>query len=268
MTPTTPARQRNRSDSHATPGIALAAAMSARPLSAGHVQVVFADTDDWLAWEDEAYSLLDAHEQTRVSRQRMPRERRVRAVAYAMHRLLLARALDCDPADVPLYRDASGCPQLEGGVAWTSLSHAGSLLALAIAADGPVGVDIEPASRAGAIGDIAGSVCHPREWDVLASWPATPRAAALLELWVRKEAVLKAAGVGLEVPMESFEALHATPVRVPGFPTSWHVTTLDAGCNATAAVAVAADMEVECVRLRPCHVNAACKTRAAHVDAS
>lgn len=268
MTPLRPAHEHVRPASHMAPAAAFAAAVPMHALRAGHVRVLLADAEDWLSWEDEARALLDMDEHARVLRQRLPYERTVRTLAYAMHRLVVAGALECEPMDVPLYRDANGCPRLEGGVAWTSLSHAGGLLALAVGADGPVGVDIEPASRGRAMEDIAASVCHPQEWEALASWPAQSRATALLELWVRKEAALKAAGVGLEVPMESFMAPHSTPVRVPGFATCWQVTTVDAGPNATAAVAGVAGTKVECVHLRPNHVLAPPAARPAHVAVS
>lgn len=41
-------------------------------------------------------------------------------------------------------------------------------------------------------------------------------ARALLELWVRKEALLKAAGIGLELEMDHFTAPEATPLPLPG----------------------------------------------------
>ena len=83
-------------------------------------------------------------------------------LAYALHRLLLARVLEMEPQKVPLWRDALGCPQVGAGPLRTSLSHADQWLALAVSRVGPVGVDIEPLTRAGALPEIAKSVCPPR----------------------------------------------------------------------------------------------------------
>jgi 4'-phosphopantetheinyl transferase len=240
------------------PGMTLASAFAttAHALRAGRVRVAVAAVDDWLEWQGDAWALLDVHEHARASRQRLSHERAERALAYALHRLFLADALECEPARVPLYRDASGCPRLDGNVVWTSLSHAGGLLAFAVGSAGPVGVDIEPLSRCGAMDEIAGSVCHADEWTSMASLPASSRAAALLELWVRKEAVLKAAGVGLDVPMTSFVAPRSATVQVPGFEACWRVSPVDAGPGAIAAVAMADGMKIEHVRLRPRHASA------------
>lgn len=240
---------------------AFAAAMHGRSQHERQVQVMLADAREWAAWESDAWALLDVHERMRAARQRRPQERGVRTLAYAMHRVLLAGALGCEPADVPLHRDARGCPRLERDAAWTSLSHAGGLLAFAIGGAGPVGVDIEPVSRHGAIAEIAGAVCHPDEWASLSTEPAHLRAAGLLELWVRKEAVLKAAGVGLEMPMASFTALHSPTVRLPGFPAPWRVTRLESDLQAVAAVATVEGAKAECVRLRPCSAGAPAHVR-------
>lgn len=232
------------------------------------VRVGLARIGDWQGWRGEAHALLDAHERARVSRQRLPHERDARTLAYALHRLWLAHALGCDAVDVPLYRDADGCPRLVGDIAWTSLSHAGGLLAFAAGGAGPVGVDIEPASRARVMDEIAGEVCHPDDMSHRVSPPQSMREAALLELWVRKEAVLKAAGVGLRIPMTSFAAWRREPVRVPGFAQAWQVRSLDAGPGAVAAVAFREHARVECAWLRPAAVAVPACAPAAHAGVS
>jgi 4'-phosphopantetheinyl transferase len=73
---------------------------------------------------------------------------------------------------------------------------------LAVSEAGPVGVDIEASSES--LVDIATMVCPPSE--------EAATAEELLWLWVRKEAVLKATGDGLAVPMTS---LTLTPFTWP-----------------------------------------------------
>lgn len=87
------------------------------------------------------------------------------------------------------------------GVVGLSLSHAGGV-SLAAKADGPVGIDHE------LLGTTipADVVAHPSE-------TADP-----LRIWVRKEAVLKATGLGLQVDPSSFwidERGHPSPI--PGY---------------------------------------------------
>ncbi|MFC3549830.1 4'-phosphopantetheinyl transferase family protein [Lysobacter cavernae] len=168
--------------------------------------VVLFELDDWRAWLPEATAVLDATERERVQRQRRTTGREALALAYALHRLLLGIALGCDARAVPLGRDSRGCPRLADGALHTSLSHADGVAAIAVTAAGPIGVDIEAMRRASVMPEIAERVCHPVEALALRGIAAQERAAALLQLWVRKEALLKAAGIGLACEMNSFTA--------------------------------------------------------------
>lgn len=93
---------------------------------------------------------------------------------------------------------------LQGLAADTSLSHAEGFVAVALSLHGPVGVDVEPASRVGMMREIADRICHPDERARIAAHSEGERGMGLLELWVRKEAFLKAAGVGLGREMDTF----------------------------------------------------------------
>lgn len=150
----------------------------------------------WQPWLGQAWALLDAAQRQRAQRQRRPADRDALALSYALHRLLLGGALDLAAADVPLLRDPLGCPRIAGGRMRTSLSHAGDAVAIA-AARAPVGVDLEHAWRGPELPGIAQRVCHPSELAQLQRLQPPAREAWLLELWVRKEAFLKAEGVGL-----------------------------------------------------------------------
>lgn len=210
---------------------------------------------DWMPWQQEAASLLDAAERTRIARKRRASDRDLTTFAYAFHRLLLAAVLDLPPKNVPLQRDAQGCPRLADDVAWTSLSHSDGLIALAASLRGPIGVDIEPLARAAEMAEIAGSVAHPREMAALSMLPESQRAAGLLALWVRKEALLKAAGIGLAQPMASFEGPPGTPLPLPGGidgqTRRMRIDMLEGHGLWTAAVAVGETDPVASAWLRP-----------------
>jgi 4'-phosphopantetheinyl transferase len=216
------------------------------------IVVVLAEPREWQPWLGEALTILSTDEAERVRRRRIAGDREALAIAYALHRLLLGHAMDMDPKDVPLFRDAEGCPRLVGDVAYTSLSHADGLIALAVTKMGPVGIDIEPAVRACVMAEIAGRVQQPGDAAELSALPEPARGRALLEMWVRKEAVLKAAGVGLAVPMETFAAPEHPRLIVPGLcvePTQ--IRMLQAGAHCVAAIAGPSGVVIECQWLRP-----------------
>jgi len=93
----------------------------------------------------------------------------------------------------------AGCSLLEGLACFPrgglSRSATPGLAAVAGHIDGPVGVDVE-ALTGDTLEDLAPSMLHTVEQCAL---PSPLAADILLSLWVRKEAVLKACGVGLAV---------------------------------------------------------------------
>lgn len=210
------------------------------------------DLSDWRPWLADAALLLDAAECERTSRLRRIEDREARILTYGLHRLLLGAVLGLDAAAVPLGRDDRGCPRLAGGDVETSLSHADGYAAMAISRHGPVGIDLEVATRAGVLPEIAARVCHPDETGAFAALDPPTRAAALLALWVRKEALLKAAGVGLAREMTTFvapaDAALLWPSAGEGFAC---IQMLDAGPGLVAAVAHAQGLATESLRLRP-----------------
>lgn len=217
------------------------------------ITVTLLEVRDWQPWLADAVALLSEGEAGRVQRRRVAADREALALAYALHRLLLGKVLGRDPTDVPLHRDERGCPRLAGDIAYTSLSHADGLIALAVTTSGPLGVDIEPRDRAAVMPEIARSVCHRSEAAELSALDEPARAAALLAIWVRKEALLKAAGIGLAVPMETFAAPeHHSLLMLPAlFADPVQVRMLGAGDRCVAAIAGPPGVGIECRWVRP-----------------
>lgn len=217
-----------------------------------HALVVVFALDDWSAWTSDALDLLDAREHERVRRQRRERDRHRMALAYALHRLSLAQALRMAPAHVPLGRDAQGRPVLAGLEAVTSLSHADGHVAVAVTLHGPIGVDIEPVHRVGTMADIAERICHGDERTSVAGRRDAGRGAALLDLWVRKEAFLKAAGVGLAREMDTFALPEGKPMPLhPGQSVQVRTDLLDLGRDVVCAVSRRPDIACAAGRVGP-----------------
>jgi 4'-phosphopantetheinyl transferase len=78
-----------------------------------------------------------------------------------------------------------------------NISHAGNVVVCAVAGKGHVGIDIEkPTSLS--VADFRQQFA-PEEWDAILNDPASPD--IFYRYWTRKEAVLKAAGTGLNEAM-------------------------------------------------------------------
>jgi 4'-phosphopantetheinyl transferase len=147
-----------------------------------------ADSDPHLDW-------LSSSELERLER-RLGEQRHQFAVAHSAMRAVIGQYLGCAPTAVPIEAPYGAAPRVPGlGV---SLAH-GDGLALVAVANAAVGVDVESVETAQDpdLDDIAAATLSEPE---LAQWrelPRTDRARAWLQCWVRKEAVLKAAGEGL-----------------------------------------------------------------------
>jgi 4'-phosphopantetheinyl transferase len=239
-------------------------AFACGPVKPGACAVAIVDLRQWQPWLDDAWALLDADERQRVGQRRFASDREALALTYAFHRLFVASVLGVAPATVCIARDAEGAPwlpgqHLRGQPVHTSLSHADGVAAFALCATGPVGVDIEAAFRAPELPGIAASVCHPDELQSLAGFPEPAFSRALLALWVRKEALLKAEGIGLAREMHSFHAAAGAEFFLdrharenPGRAAcSVRLAMLDVGERWTAAVAAPREAAVECQLLHP-----------------
>lgn len=218
-------------------------------LGQDRVAVLLVELAPWKCWLPAAGALLDREQTGRVQRQRIGWRREELQLCYALQRLALGHVLGLDPAALVLSRTEHGKPLLAVGSWQTSLSHTDGYLALAVTAGGPVGIDIERAARAGDLPEIAELVCHRSELG-FAGNGQPPSASRLLELWVRKEALLKAAGVGLSRAMTGFSA--PPGVELPLSATagdSTQLQMLDAGPDCVAALAAPPGSRADCTWL-------------------
>ncbi len=96
-----------------------------------------------------------------------------------------------------LHRDPSGRPRLPAGVGDIGWSHSAGRLLVAYAPHGVVGVDVEAAARTSQSLAIARRYFSGDEVDALSALEGASRQRTFLLLWCAKEAVLKAAGLGI-----------------------------------------------------------------------
>jgi len=216
------------------------------------VVVLLAEVDGWRDWLEDAWDLLDDAERARIIRQRHAANRDQLTLSYAAHRFMVGEFLGLDPQQVPMARDPLGRPHVAGQPLHTSLSHADGCIVLALGLRGPLGVDVESTSRAVAMPDIATCVCHPADAARLAGHVGPEWNQALLRLWVRKEAVLKAAGVGLSRDMHGFDLPESGMALLDQASGAWtQVRMLDASPGRVAAIAAPPGIGIDMAWLQP-----------------
>ncbi|MEO5626473.1 MAG: 4'-phosphopantetheinyl transferase superfamily protein [Dokdonella sp.] len=86
-----------------------------------------------------------------------------------------------------------------------NLSHAGAHVLLAFARAQALGIDLEHGERQVSLPEIAHRFFAPAEAQALDRMSPARRQSAFLELWTRKEAVLKALGAGLQFGLARVE---------------------------------------------------------------
>lgn len=132
--------------------------------------------------------------------------------AHALLRFVLGHYLNMEPSSIefvlsPYGKPQQSCPASALGVAF-NLSHTVGMIAVALAGDGQrVGVDVEKCGSPVNALEIARSHFSPRESAYLDALPPAAQADAFRQLWTRKEALHKADGRGLSLPLDTFNTL-------------------------------------------------------------
>lgn len=160
--------------------------------------------------QDGHRTLLDDLETERCHRYRIAADRDRFTLAAVLLRVVAGRATGLEPSAVVVDRTCESCgdphgrPRLPGTALAVSISHSGDIVAVAVTAAGPVGVDVEQFG----VGytDLVSTVCTGSELRHVGT------AADFYAYWTRKESVLKATGEGLRRRMTTIEV---TPPQAP-----------------------------------------------------
>lgn len=198
-------------------------------------------------------AVLSENEHARACRFLRSEDRDRYRASHAALRLVVGRALGTDPRGLAFSAGPNGKPELAGAMGASlafNLSHSGGLALVGLSARHPIGVDVERVRPLPDALRIARGHFAPDEAEALARTPAYAREGAFFGLWTRKEAVVKALGAGLALPLDRFSVtLPPAPpriLRMPEGPRDWTLRTLDPGPGyaATAAVAGSGDFPV------------------------
>jgi 4'-phosphopantetheinyl transferase len=201
-------------------------------------------------------ALLAPDELARAERFRFARDRAHFVSGRAQLRRRLGAAAALDPRCIEFGYGPAGKPFCDAAGLSFNLSHSADLAVLAIV-DGTaahVGVDVEvPGAGHEHLDElVARRFFAAGEVRRLLALPAEERRAGFFRCWTRKEALLKAVGGGLSLPLDDFEVTFeaGVPARVarasePLARGVWNlldVSSLDPRCYA--AVAVGTDEDV------------------------
>jgi phosphopantetheinyl transferase len=192
---------------------------------------------------------LDLDRRARADRFRFRGDRDVYIVAHALLAATVAAATGCDRCAWRLSGQDGGKPRLEiadGKPLYANISHTRGWVAVALTSAAEVGVDIEAERPIPDLQELAAVALAPGERRALAA--ATEPIGLFFRLWTRKEALIKALGVGLGTSLTEIDVVDPSrPKLPPGLFQSVSITDL-AICGGPPA-AVCLLRETICPRL-------------------
>ena len=160
----------------------------------GLAHIWFARLEEMRGWIPEYRLLLDAEEQERAARFRFEVDRERYIIGHGMLRMLLSRYTGTDPKEIRTVRGKYGKPYLPDRSLHFNLSDTKDAVLIAFALE-EIGADLETVTRSVDHEAVAGHYFTRREVEWINA--IDDRKRRFLELWTRKEAVLKASGVGI-----------------------------------------------------------------------
>lgn len=167
-------------------------------------------------------STLDADEHLRLTKFKSATFKSHFARSHAMLRRILGKCLNIPAKDIKIATDINSKPYCGpnnlGFSVFFNLSHSQCSVAVAIAENGQVGVDIEELSSIERL-DCSqlhglGSVFSEDETKTLMGLPKLLRSRTILQYWTRKEAVSKANGLGLRSMLVSSKDREKDPIFI------------------------------------------------------
>lgn len=193
---------------------------------------------------ESCVSWLDSAERDRAARFLRPADRARYVVSHAALRWILADALGQAPTDIRFTAGPGGKPILVGQSVAFNLSHSGQRALIGVTAGPAIGVDVEAIRPLPEALRIARAHFAADEAAILAGLPGETVGTAFFGLWTRKEAVVKALGTGLSLPLDRFSvSVPPAPPRLlrqAGPAGLWTLATVEAGPGYVATIAIRA----------------------------
>ncbi len=235
-------------------------------LAPGLIHVWRVSTADFQAQNPVLPQLLTEPERQRVARFHFEHHRRAYLVTHAVMRRLLGHYLGLAGNEVVFGFNGCGKPYVDlqqtptdvGGFQFNiSESKGTALLAFGLCAE--MGVDVEAWRPELEIERLANRFFAPGETRQLMSLPAAWRRSAFFCGWTRKEAYMKARGLGFSLPLASFEvSLH--PDEPPALLSTteagvtvsdWRMFSLEPGAGFAGALTLPGPARLELLDFTP-----------------
>jgi len=160
---------------------------------------------------NEAEKMIPKAEREKSKRFRLEILRTRYIKGHHLLRTLLGMYLGIDFFDQEFHYNQYGKPSLknekDSNSIYFNLSNSENICVCAFTKDGDVGVDMEKIHNMTNMDSIVERFFSPSENIKFCSLPEHSRKKSFFKYWTRKEALLKAMGVGLSFPLDKFDVL-------------------------------------------------------------
>lgn len=157
----------------------------------------------------------------------------------ALVRTVLSKYADVPPEAWRFVTNDYGRPEVDAPAAarWLkfNLSHTNGLVAMIVAREREVGVDVEDRDRRGRLLNVADRYFSPSEVEALHALPNEEQLERFFLYWTLKESYIKARGMGLAIPLAQFSFSFHDAItidfdpRLHDDPNRWQFTALSFG---------------------------------------
>jgi 4'-phosphopantetheinyl transferase len=170
------------------------------------------------------WAILAHTEQQRAQRFAFSQLRKKFIITRAILKILLGHYLKLNPQEIALQKTVHGKPALpssmpNGETLQFNVSHSNDAALMAFAWEMPLGIDIEFIKKTNNLSAIAQRFFHPQEINAIHS------SQDFFNCWTRKEAFIKALGIGLSFPLNSFAVETHNNLQTSPLPININIET-------------------------------------------
>jgi len=153
-----------------------------------------------------AESTLSADESQRAAKFHFDKDRHRFIASHVALRNVLSRYLDREPQQIDFTVGEYGKPAITSDINLEfNLSHSGNYALITVAREHKVGIDVERFRQDMETDKIARRFFSEKENSELMGLPLEQKLIGFFNCWTRKEAYIKAHGLGLSLPLDSFD---------------------------------------------------------------
>jgi len=225
----------------------MAIRLSLPPLSTSAVHVWTLALSDLKRTLPKAPELLSSDEIERWQRFRFDEHKQRFAITRQALRVLLSSYTGTAPADTTLMFSPEGKPRLAKPASdiQFNVTHSADFAMVAIGREHALGIDLEYERQDVEINELANRFFSNYEQGTLRATPVALKRRVFFQIWTAKEALIKATGLGLSLPLNSFD-VGGDPVHGyrliatrPPFQAAepWHLQNIPAPEEYSAALA-------------------------------